>query len=357
MCIVFYRTSQDDEKAVAAHTIAQELYTTTLDLSRGPLLNVMAESLSKIMVPSLRNWEDWGHLSKDATGDFIHQLDKFVEILQSAEEGIKGKTALAKTSKEDLIETAKSPIEGQRMALNPETVADFEQIMDTWMGQIEQVLVESQQMRREAHDAGPSAELIYWKARQAKFANLIEEIRSSRCQAVVRLLHVAKSRKVGKFRDLDGRVTVASNEAKDNVKYLYTLDNFTTLLTRCTPVQMVEHLPGLMNAIGMIYAVSQHYNTSDRMTSLFVKITNQMIRNCQQYIMGDVSKVWEIETSVLVERVADCCKLNAKYQDTFQRAKTRLQESNADRSFEFSENYGKSIPLHINLAIFQCCVL
>lgn len=30
------------------------------------------------------------------------------------------------------------------------------------------------------------------------------------------------------------------------------------------------------------------------MTSLFVKVTNQMITTCKAYIMHDVSKIWEI---------------------------------------------------------------
>jgi dynein heavy chain len=41
--------------------------------------------------------------------------------------------------------------------------------MITWSKQIEQVLVESEQIRREADNIGPAAELSYWKNRMAKF--------------------------------------------------------------------------------------------------------------------------------------------------------------------------------------------
>lgn len=36
------------------------------------------------------------------------------------------------------------------------------------------------------------------------------------------------------------------------------------------------------------------------MTSLFVKVTNQMITTCKAYIMHDVSKIWEIPRYVFL---------------------------------------------------------
>jgi dynein heavy chain len=40
-----------------------------------------------------------------------------------------------------------------------------------------------------------------------------------------------------------------------------------------------------MNSIKMIHTIARYYNTNDRMTGLFVKITNQMINNCKYNIL------------------------------------------------------------------------
>lgn len=57
---------------------------------------------------------------------------------------------------------------------------------------------------------------------------------------------------------------------------------------------IAENIPSLMNAIRMIHSISQYYNSSERMTSLFVKITNQMINTCKRYIKNGSSRLWDI---------------------------------------------------------------
>jgi hypothetical protein len=45
-----------------------------------------------------------------------------------------------------------------------------------------------------------------------------------------------------------------------------------------------------MNSIKMIHTIARYYNTNERMTGLFVKITNQMIANCKHNILNFIRK-------------------------------------------------------------------
>ena len=65
------------------------------------------------------------------------------------------------------------------------------------------------------------------------------------------------------------RVTEALNEAKDNVKYLQTLEKFIDPLDNGSPDSIKEILPALMNSIKMIHTIARYYNTNERMTGLF----------------------------------------------------------------------------------------
>ena len=52
---------------------------------------------------------------------------------------------------------------------NTEFVRKVEELIAMWSRQIEQVITESEQIRREADDVGPGAELQYWVNRRNKF--------------------------------------------------------------------------------------------------------------------------------------------------------------------------------------------
>ncbi|CAN0066841.1 unnamed protein product, partial [Discosporangium mesarthrocarpum] len=98
-----------------------------------------------------------------------------------------------------------------------------------------------------------------------------------------------------RWKQIDVNVTEAANEAKDNVKYLYTLERFIEPLYTGTATTIIDTLPALMNSIKMIHTIARYYNTTERMTGLFAKITDQMIVNCKESISGGESMdgLWE----------------------------------------------------------------
>uniref|UniRef100_A0A673Z5Z6 Dynein heavy chain 5, axonemal-like n=1 Tax=Salmo trutta TaxID=8032 RepID=A0A673Z5Z6_SALTR len=231
--------------------------------------------------------QNWGSIKDGLQNaqiqDFLSSVDKFISNLSSARLNMEGRFQLHRVDTGQSLSSLLGPADYTAAANNSELVEELEGVLLHWAHQIEQVLTEGEQMRKEADDIGPSAELEHWKS------------------------------------------------PKDNVKYLYTLEKFFGPLGKCTPTTMLEHIPSLMNSIRMIHSISQYYNTSERMTSLFVKVTNQMITTCKAYLCQDVAKVWDHDR--------ECTQLNQEYQLCFQRVREKLRDNPNDKQFEFSENY------------------
>ncbi|GAB1603059.1 dynein axonemal heavy chain 5 [Argonauta hians] len=284
ICCYFLKTF---DKAVTDSNISQNVSFGVLDCRKEKILSGIGEHLNKIILDSLKCLESWGSLSngnggpESKVGEFLEQLERFSGSVNSSITVMEGQLSLVENGYGQLISELDCPQDYQ----------------------------------------------------------VAEQIKSKKVKTVVGVLQVAKSKSLKRWKELDGRITDAANEAKDNVKYLYTLEKFFGSLIKCNPVTIVEHIPSLINAVRMIYCISQYYNTSERMTSLFVKITNQMIATCKAYLLNDVSRIWDHKREVLIPMLRNCIFLNEKYQEHFQKTKQRLQANPLEKQFEFSENY------------------
>ncbi|XP_069898297.1 dynein axonemal heavy chain 5 [Dipodomys merriami] len=356
MCVFFIRS--DPSKAITAENIHREVSFNVLDTADGGLLNTVRRLLSDVFIPALRaSSHGWGELEslQDASSiqqDFLSSLEGFVGILSGAQESLKEKVNLQKC---DIFElkALKGPMDYLALASNPETLEKVEGCMKVWIKQTEQVLAENNQLRKEADDVGPRAELEHWKKRLSKFHYLLDQLKGPDVKAVLAVLAAAKSKLLKTWRETDIRITDAANEAKDNVKYLYTLEKCCDPLYNSDPISMIDAIPILINAIKMIYSISHYYNTSEKITSLFVKVTNQMISACKAYITNSgTASIWNQPQDVLMEKILSAIKLKQEYQNCFHQTKQKLKQNPSEKQFEFSEMYifGKFETFHRRLS-------
>ena len=153
-----------------------------------------------------------------------------------------------------------------------------------------------------------------------------------------------------RWKQIDVGITEAANEAKDNVKYLFTLQRFIDPLYGGSAANIVDGLPALMNAVKMIHTIARYYNTPERMTGLFVRITDQMVVHCKRSIIAgeeneydtattgkgaggetraetmDTDGLWEQDPSALVRRIESCIRLNDAYQEHYRITKRKLAQ-------------------------------
>nr|XP_032816356.1 dynein heavy chain 5, axonemal isoform X1 [Petromyzon marinus] len=353
-CVAFVRPHPD--RAITVDNVHKEVSVSVLDVGDAGLLGALEELLTQVFLPALRSQgqapaqgQGHGQGQGQNESDGVHvaaarlklagALDNFVGVLSGAQASLAEKVVLKPCSTCDLRGVS-SPGDFAAVASSSESLERVEACVRVWLKQIEQVLAESDQMRREADDVGPRAELEHWKKRTARFGFLLEQLKGGEVRSVLGVLTAAKSKLLKTWRALDARITDTANEAKDNVKYLYSLEKFCDPLYNSDPVSMVDAIPGLMNAIRMMHSISRHYNTSEKMTSLFVKVTNQMLTACKAYMSNNgTASVWEQPQEAVIKKIEACVRLNQEYQQCFHRTKKRLEETPGERPFDLSEMY------------------
>ncbi|XP_036931609.1 dynein heavy chain 5, axonemal isoform X2 [Acanthopagrus latus] len=342
VCVFFTRANTS--KTITSENIHRDVNFNMLDTTEGGLLKSVEQLLSEIFIPTLRKMDHgWGEAASPQAQavkqDFLSSLESFVSVLAGAQESLQEKVTLKACDVFDL-RVLKGPSDYMAAANSAETTEKIEACMKVWIKQIEQVLAESEQLRKEADDLGPRAELDHWKKRMSRFNYLLDQLKSPDVKAVLGVLLMAKSKLIKSWRELDTRITDAANEAKDNVKYLYSLEKFCDPLYSSDPVSMVDAIPGLINAIRMIHSISRYYNTSEKITSLFVKVTNQMITACKAYITNNGSNsIWDQPQQVVADKIKAAIHLNQEYQQYFHKTKEKLEQTPSERQFDFSEMY------------------
>ena len=315
--------------------------------------------VGKSLVPMIKQLDegDWGVCDPEQKSDFVSGLEKFSDELTEAISSLSGGVELRKPDKEFEMEYKQ---DSRTMVFQDDKIMNhFEGLLAEWNQHIERYLDEGTESKTDSNDSGPRTELEHWRSRNQKLTSISEQMRTKEIKNVISVLS-GFGRNVGenqsrnkdsiilllnKWKNLDIRITEALNEAKDNVKYLTTLEKFIEPLYNGTPQQIIDSLQPLMNAVKMIHTIARYYNTSDRMTQLFMKITNQMINNCKRTILQGkvVEKLWTRDPDELIETMQVCINLNTAYQSQYETTKQKLETMPKGKQFDFSKNqiFGK----------------
>ena len=322
-------------------------------------LGTIEAILSQSYRPMIDTYDNWGKVDDEQRNDFISEMGSFIsninEALTSFESGLDLRSPDPKKYNQKSLLDLKP-----NRKIEEETLNHFEELLREWCDKIERYLGGPNQSD-DADDVGPRGELEFWRCRMQKLTSITEQLKRPDCKQVIGVLSIitkntadpSKQSLVGllrRWKQIDVSITESANEAKDNVKYLYTLERFVDPLYTGNAETIIDTLPALMNSIKMIHTIARYYNTPERMTGLFCKITEQMIANCKMQITGiaageiyDKEDLWKSDPQDLVRRLESCLKLNQAYQDQYRSTKQKMEQNMKGKQFSFNEGtiFGK----------------
>jgi dynein heavy chain len=221
-------------------------------------LDTFKSLLSFTYAPLFSESSEWGDTNEEQKAEFKDELNKFVYNLTSAIESISGGLELIPLS----LSHAESldPSDNSSISQNPEAITHVVEMLEQWCGQIAK-FISTRETASNQHDfGGPKGEIEYWRARTRHLSSIIEQFKRNDCRFAVGILssfakganEPEKSNTISlmrRWKQIDIETTEAFNEARDNLKYLSTLQRFIEPLYSGTAQSINDSLPALINSV------------------------------------------------------------------------------------------------------------
>ncbi|KAF0978551.1 hypothetical protein FDP41_002371 [Naegleria fowleri] len=244
----------------------------------------------KITLDNIASVMSFGILTQELLGDFLVLMKNYFapDLIECKTNWPESSTVLYVPIEEIDIENARN---------QKDLVQRLEAALMHWTTQIKEVVSEKDSYGEHGDNARPLSEIEYWRSRADDLINIKKQIQREDVQKIVTVL--SGSSYLTTFEKLSTEIQKGSDEALDNLKFLRALQEPCERLASCEPSQIIDIVPEILWTVQLINANSNSYNTSERISGLLKKISNEIIHICTGKISltnifnGNVEKCME----------------------------------------------------------------
>jgi hypothetical protein len=129
-------------------------------------------------------------------------------------------------------------------------------------------------------------------------------------------------------------------QARDNVKFLTTLERHFRSISTGSLAGILDTLPPLMNALRMVWIISRHYSDDARMGALFARIANELCDRVNGAVM--LRMVFRVPAAEAIEVLRVSKAVLEGWQSTYMQVRRRCC------SLEMCQSH--------SLQLYLCCV-
>ncbi|KAM3857822.1 dynein axonemal heavy chain 2 [Diretmus argenteus] len=193
-------------------------------------------------------------------------------------------------------------------------VQRLEIVVIHWTRQIKELLnpQETAEMR---DSSGPREEIAFWKSRCADLLGISQQLQKPGVKQIQSTLQLSKSPYVTAFCELAQKIQDGSLQAQSNLSFLSLLKEPCEELAQLHPSQVAPKLQHIASLIRIIWVNSPHYNTTERITALFCKMSNEIIRLCCRSISLD--RIFDGYVISSKQTLGDCIQCCLAWKDIY----------------------------------------
>lgn len=298
--------------------------------------------LANIHVPLITAEDTWGLISQDERRAFFSLVSRFAMSLTDVVETIDFRASM-KLQDPNLpdITTELDKIAGLADMETPpaETLEKLTQVAAHWKAAAEAFLDHHDPTLESFQDVGPDAPLRYWRERLAHLNGLHEQFESTETVMLISILtkNPGYFSMIESWHEVEDRLREAVAEANDNVKHLTSLNRHFEVLYTGTPQLISEELSFMFSKLKIVRVMSKYLQDRTNMTGLLVKITNQMIGRCRDYL-NESGDIWGQDPAAFIAKVEECLQLNHQCQVQYRTTKHERTGALKELPFIFDED-------------------
>ncbi|XP_048373762.1 dynein axonemal heavy chain 2 [Sphaerodactylus townsendi] len=243
---------------------------------RRPYIDSLMRVLNAVYLPQLFRKAAWPESIKN---EFFSEIYHFMTSLTDTRSKMRGRTVLY------------IPIEA--LAAKPEVavkdkalVRRLETSMIHWTRQIKEVL-RAQEAIESRESSGPLEEIEFWRNRCTDLSEISKQLCKQGVRHIETVLTLSKSTYVLPFQRLAKQIQDGSEQAQSNLRFLSILKEPFRELSTLHPKDIPEKLPYLISLVRIVWVNSPYYNSRERITALFRKMSNKIIQMCCKEIALD----------------------------------------------------------------------
>ncbi|XP_060895064.1 dynein axonemal heavy chain 10 [Labrus mixtus] len=215
---------------------------------------------------------------------------------------------------------------------NPEMVEKLEQCVMNWQTHI--TIIVEEQLNKKPQAPGPLAEIYFWQERAFILSALSEQLKQP---VVDKILEVTTKAEAGVVQTLEGTVAELTKyrvEAEDNLCFLSTLErHFKNLASGANFNVILETIPDLMESLQIVWIISCHFNTNDRMVPLMERIAWQLCDRVDKAI--NVKTLFKENRDEAKSKVCDGKRVMDQWRSSYFQVRAEIEESSRDPRWEF----------------------
>ncbi|XP_063098621.1 dynein axonemal heavy chain 2 isoform X6 [Cavia porcellus] len=280
-------------------TITAENFEATVQFGtvRGAYIPALLRLLSGVYAPQIFTNTTW---PESIRNHFTSQLHKFLACLTDTRYKLEGHTVL-------YIPAETENMRPEVVVKDKELVQRLETSMIHWTRQIKEVL-SAQETVETGENSGPLEEIEFWLNRCTDLSGISKQLVKKGVKHIETILRLSKSSYLMPFMKLAQQIQDGSAQAQSNLTFLSILKEPYQELAHMHPKDIANKLPRLISLIRIIWVNSPYYNTRERLTSLFRKMSNEIIRLCCHAISLDrIFEGYVSSSKVDLQGCITCC--------------------------------------------------